>query len=129
MKEKPIEILQEFKQLHYFKQDDKTKWKMLYELAKKLADYYRLRINSVEFIINDKNGHSGMSSWDNDMKKITLINRLSLITFFHEVGHAVLGNDENQAQSFAIDTFKYLYPRSYSKLISLNNGRMMIKRD
>ena len=129
MKEKPIELLQAFKEMHYFKQNNIEKLKILNWLAEELASYYKVKISDVSFICLNPDEHSGMSSYNSHNGKLTLVNRLSLITFFHEVGHAIFGYDEDKAQQYAIDTFKYLYPHSFNRLISINNGRMLIKSE
>jgi hypothetical protein len=58
--------------------------------------------------------HSGRSNYAPGDDTITLIGRLSVVTFLHEFGHA-LGKDERQTCRWSLNLFKRCFPRSFAR--------------
>jgi len=77
-----------------------------------------------------RNWHaSGESNYNTMNNTITLNGRLSMITYLHEIGHAIeeIGMSQSKAQEFAISIFKEAYPKKFEILSKLHDGGMFIK--
>ncbi|MBU0999586.1 hypothetical protein KKG24_04810 [Patescibacteria group bacterium] len=65
-------------------------------------------------------GSSGSSSYSPYEKVITIRNKLSVVTYTHEFGHA-LGFNERQACHWSLNLFKQVFPEKYAKLNHVNH--------
>ena len=76
---------------------------------------------------SDVEARHGNGCYNPATDTITLINKLSVITYLHEFAHAMFGSDENVACSWSINLFRICWPVSFSKLVA--NGHMMVQAD
>ena len=60
---------------------------------------------------------STASNYDPRTHKITMVGRLSIITFLHEFAHSQ-GKDETGAVNWSLSLFKRVFPRAFAKLIA-----------
>jgi hypothetical protein len=73
-------------------------------------------VNPTLTIEGDGTGDSGGSSYCQISDTITLVGRLSVITFLHEWGHVLKGHDEFAACRWSLRLFQRCFPRSFSRL-------------
>jgi len=80
------------------------------------------RITAPELIMRNIDGSdSGDSNYNPADHRITMLGKLSIITFLHEIGHAVFQYDEHMARVWSIKLFKKVYPKAYARL-EVHNG-------
>lgn len=73
-------------------------------------------------------GDSGQSCyfWNiSGVEGIKLCGRLSVITFLHEWGHA-LGMEQEDAQKWAVELFKRIWPEKFAKLVEVGGGMLKL---
>jgi hypothetical protein len=57
---------------------------------------------------------------------ITFYGKVSIITFFHEIAHAIYGSNEKTAVLWSVNLFRRIFPLSYSRLIA--DGHCLVKK-
>lgn len=72
-------------------------------------------------------GSSGTSHYNPLHNKIVMIGHLSLITYLHELAHALAIRDEKEAQEFACDIFSRAYPKSFARLQRVGDTNLLVK--
>ena len=70
--------------------------------------------NTALVFMNVERFSSGYSSYSPQHDTITLMGRLSVVTYLHEFAHA-LGRDERGACRWSLNLFKRLFPRSFRR--------------
>ena len=84
------------------------------KLHRELCEVYRLDVG-LRMSVGDVTRTSGSSHYsiDGPRPKITLVGKLSVVTYLHEFGHA-LGCDERRACDWSINLFRRCFPRSFA---------------
>jgi hypothetical protein len=81
------------------------------------ADYCRIYgINPTLNIEGDGTGDSGGSGYCPISHTITLVGKLSVITFMHEWGHILRGHSEFEACRWSLRLFERCFPKSFARL-------------
>lgn len=89
------------------------------QLNRELARAYG--ISEPELIIGLMDGgSSGASGYAPSRGRITLVGKLSVITFLHEFAHA-RGFGERGATRWSINLFRRIFPRQYGRLIHVGH--------
>jgi hypothetical protein len=91
-------------------------------LNRALAKAYGVEEPTLHFGRMD-GGSSGGSYYVPALHRITLVGRLSVVTFLHEFGHA-RGMGERGACRWSINIFRRCFPREYARLVG--RGHMLI---
>jgi hypothetical protein len=65
---------------------------------------------------------SGSSHYSPVSDEITLIGKLSVVTYLHEFAHC-LGRDERQAVRWSANLFRHCFPRSFARCVA--EGHML----
>ncbi len=73
-------------------------------------------VNPTLVFLGDGIGDSGLSNFQARTNVITLIGRLSVITFLHEWGHVLKGRSEFEACRWSLQLFKRFFPKSFARL-------------
>jgi hypothetical protein len=73
-------------------------------------------VNPSLVILGDGTGDSGGSSYCPMTNTITLVGRLSVITFLHEWGHVLKGRSEFEACRWSLRLFEKCFPKSWARL-------------
>lgn len=81
-------------------------------LNRALARAYKMRIPRLVF--QNGSGSSSCSSYRLSTHTITLVGKLSVVTFLHEFGHA-RGFDERDTCYWSINLFRRCFPRSFAR--------------
>lgn len=93
-------------------QERKVKFRQLH------ADFCRFYgVNPTLNIEGDGTGDSGGSAYCPITDTITLVGRLSVITYLHEFGHVLKGADEFAVCRWSLRLFQRCFPKSYSRLM------------
>jgi len=69
---------------------------------------------------------SGASHYMPSLHRITLVGKLSVVTFLHEFGHA-RGMNERRTATWSLNLFRRWFPRQFARLI--HRGHMLIRPD
>lgn len=69
---------------------------------------------------------TGNGYFDPQANAITLVNKLSVITYLHEFAHAVWGSDERIAVVWSLNLFRIMFPLSFQNLAFV--GHMAMSR-
>ena len=81
------------------------------------ADFCRIYgVNPTLQIEGNGTGDSGASSYCPIKNTITLVGRLSVITFLHEWGHVLNGADEFAACRWSLRLFQRCFSKSFNRL-------------
>ena len=99
-------------------------------LGNKLADIYgiarpNIRTGHITAETWNRPGASYHSSYNRATHTITIDGTFSLTTFLHEFSHS-RGMDETDAQLWAVNLFKRIFPVSYRRLVG--SGHTLIRR-
>ncbi len=92
-------------------------------LNRALAEAYGIEEPALHFGRMD-GGSSGGSYFVPALHQITLVGKLSVVTFLHEFGHA-RGMGERGACKWSINLFRRVFPQQYSRLVG--RAHMLIR--
>jgi hypothetical protein len=83
-------------------------------LNRELAGAYGIAEPRLAFQGVEAGSTSGLSNYRPAVHTITLIGKLSVVTYLHEFAHA-RGADERQACRWSINLFRRCFPRSFAR--------------
>jgi hypothetical protein len=86
----------------------------LRRLHRQLTAAYSIREPRLVFGGVEAGGFSGASRYHHCSHTITLVGRLSVLTYLHEFAHA-RGHDERQACHWSLNLFRRCFPRSFAR--------------
>lgn len=84
-------------------------------LHRELCTIYDLN-SQLNFVNVRLGNHTGNGCCNIETKDITLFEKLSVITYLHEVAHAVFGSCERQAVRWSINLFRKTFPDQFARL-------------
>jgi hypothetical protein len=123
-----IEALKTFKGNHKIgNESDETRLQGLKVLLDEIARSHNITPPALS-MVNIDGGHSGGSYYDELSNSIVMTGKLSIITFLHEIAHAVYGHDEQMARAWSIKLFKKVYPKAFARL-KVSNGFVLTMQD
>jgi hypothetical protein len=123
-----IEALKDFKRYHKLgNESDALRLEGMRALLNEVASNNGTVVPSLR-MGNMDSGDSGTSYYDHDAHEIVMQGKLSIITFLHEIGHAVYGYDEHMARVWSINLFKKVYPKAFARL-EVHDGFVLRMRD
>ena len=120
------EALLSFKAERPFKQELEAKKGCFKRLHENLNGIHNRKTGLIFHSSIENNTQSGNSHFNLMEDSITLMGRISLITYLHEYAHALGFNNELDARAWSIKLFKKTFPKSFKKLKYVNG--MMLKQ-
>lgn len=121
-----IEALKDFKSQDPWKGTIKQRKKKFRFMHSKLNEVYQREVALVIGVPPKLSlwYNSGQSHFVPPKNLITLVGRLSVITFLHEWGHALYGGSEQEAQAWSKRIFKAVFPEKAASLREDSQGMM-----
>ena len=119
--EKVVDAIKEYRSHHIWKIPLKEKISYTKKLFYELCKIYKIDGNIVFRI--DETADDSFRSFCSGVT-VVLVGKFSVITFLHEFGH-LLGGDETEAVRWSINLFKKIFPRSFSQLTE--SGHLLLK--
>jgi len=104
-------------------EERKTNFRLLHDdLCQIYGVDYRLEFEAIR--LSAPPGSSGSSSCNGLTRTITIRNKLSVVTYLHEFGHA-LGKNEYGACKWSINLFRQVFPEQFNRLN--HSGHMVLE--
>jgi hypothetical protein len=124
-----ISALKAFKRVHKTERPGMTfeeimdeRLKGMQELAKAFAEAYNVPVPVVRAQNIRPDGLSTISNYCPATRTITMVGKLSIITFLHEFAHHLyIFSGEHKARVWSINLFKRVYPKAFDKLRMAND--------
>lgn len=111
-----IDVMKEFKKYHKLgTESDESRLDAMSILVREIASAYQVQAPIIRMDRIDGSSSADSCYSQND-HSITMRGKLSIITFLHEVAHAILSHNEHQARVWSLNLFKRIYPKSFAKL-------------
>lgn len=123
-----IEAVKEFKKYHKIgAEDDVARLNAMAALAHAVAvaEHKPTPIVQMEHIDGSP---SYRSDYNEITHTITMRGKLSIVTFLHELAHAVYAYDEHMARVWSIKLFKKVYPKAFANL-KVVDGFALVRPD